>query len=252
MAERPLMTSLVKATKVLDRLVAQGMREEGIALASLAKTLGQPTNSVHNILRTLCAVGYARQVRRGVYAAGPKLLQLAPAPEVDEAALRPRLLEVLTACAAAYEEAYNCSRLQEGERCIFVQVESSQAVGVNQPVIDQSPFYSKVSCRLLLAHCAEREREQVFARQGMPGAAWPEAATPARLAAELARIRNAGHLVMYEQEREVVAIACPLFTHCGSFWGSLGSYAPTYRMQGRREAEWLDHLRRVTRETVIA
>ncbi|HAI11606.1 MAG TPA: hypothetical protein DCM28_07865 [Phycisphaerales bacterium] len=251
MSQRPLLTSLVKATQVMDLLIDQQAQQQGITLSAIAQQMQLPLNSVHSILRTLCACGYARQVKRGEYALGGKLLNLIPEPQLDESLLRPWLTQRLKRCVNEQREGYVCSILRRGERHVFAHMQSKQAVGINQTVLDDAPFYSKVSCRVLTAFCTKQQREQLIAKQGLPGDLWPEASTPQTFDAILKEIRDQGYLLMPEQTLEVVTIACPLFTRQGTFWGAIGSYAPMYRMRGQRLKQWLDHLRHFARQTII-
>ncbi len=246
MSQRPLLTSLVKATQVLDTLVANREETDGLSLTEIANQLMMPVNSVHNILRTLCACGYARQIRRGSYGPGIKILELVAVDELDETQLRPRIVDQLKHFAKEQGEGYVCSILREGERHIFASVQSQQAVRINQTVLDDAPFYSKVSCRVLAAFCSESELQKLIDRQGLPGQDWPEASTLRKLHAQLKRIRREGYLMMLDQPLGVVTIACPVMTNHGEFWGVLGSYAPYFRMNKTRQRQWLEHLRKVS------
>lgn len=251
MSQSPLLKSLVKASEVMDLLIEQPIDGQGLGLSVIAQRMRLPLNSVHSILRTLCACGYARQVKRGQYAIGGKLLNLIPQPAPDESLLRPWMIQRLKRCASEHREAYVCSILRQGERYIFAHIHSEHAVEINRTVLDDVPFYSKVSCRVLAAFCTRQQREQIIARQGLPGDLWPEASTPERLEAMLKAIREQGYLVLPDPVMEVVTIACPLFTRQGAFWGTVGSYAPMYRMRSKQLKQWLDHLCRFAKQTII-
>ncbi|MFG0249015.1 MAG: IclR family transcriptional regulator [Phycisphaeraceae bacterium JB051] len=252
MSERPLMTSLIKATRVMDLLVEHARFEQGLTLSAVAQQMQLPINSVHSILRTLCACGYASQIKRGVYGVGPKLLGHVPEPELDEQMLRPRVIQILKQCAKEQQEAYVCSVLRHGERLIFASVQSEQIINIDQTILDDVPFYSKVSCRVLTAFCTPTQRQRLITRQGLPGSEWPEADSEEKFQTTLKRIRQQGFLLMHEPALEVVTIACPLFTGQGMFWGTIGSYAPVYRMRPKRQKQWLAHLCEVCHKNVIA
>jgi DNA-binding IclR family transcriptional regulator len=190
-------------------------------------------------------------VKRGAYGPGPKLLGLAGEPEIDESVLRPRMIQWLKQCASEQGEDYVCSILRHGERHIFASVHSGQAIAINQTVLDDAPFYSKVSCRVLAAFCRAHERQEILTCHGLPGSEWPEASTPEGFDDQLQQIRKFGYLVMHDPEFDVVTVACPLFTRSGSFWGTLGSYAPYYRMGKDRQKVWVEHLRINAREMII-
>lgn len=251
MAQRPLMTSLVKATQVLDLLMDQGVAGQGLSLSEIARQMQLPLNSVHSILRTLCTCEYTRLVKRGAYGLGPKLLRMASHRQIDEAVLRPRIIQLLKQCAVEQGEAYVCSVLRHGERHIFASVECGQAVKIDQTVLDDAPFYSKVSCRILTAFCSEYERQEIISRQTMPGSEWPEVSTDEDFENQLELIRNQGYLVMHDSEWDVLTIACPLLTQHGTCWGTLGSFAPHFRMGQKRQDQWVEHLRAIARETII-
>ncbi|MGW8681715.1 IclR family transcriptional regulator [Streptomyces sp. NPDC055817] len=85
-----------KAMEVLSALSETGAPHR---LADLARHTGLAKPTVHRLLRTLAAQGFAEPAEQGSYRAGPRLLGLAARVLADDAALdlaRPALAELLT------------------------------------------------------------------------------------------------------------------------------------------------------------
>ena len=68
----PLVQSVMRALGVLDELTAASGGGEGLSLSELARRTRLRPNTLHNILRSLIAAGYAEAGRQ---AAAPRIPQ---------------------------------------------------------------------------------------------------------------------------------------------------------------------------------
>jgi len=229
--------SLQKALGLLDRLALGDVARQGVTLSDLARELGMPPNTAHNLLKTLVACGYAAQTGRGVYAAGSKFTQIARVQLCSEAPARERILRELQRFVESEGESCVCVLLVDGERVTVAAVESTQAVRVAQATVQAAPFFAKPTGRLLAALADETELKQILARHGMPGAHWDGISDETTLRRELAKLRQQGWCEVVEPDMGVVSLVWPVPDRDGSTWGVVGCYAPAYRCNATRRRE---------------
>ncbi|WP_232666222.1 IclR family transcriptional regulator [Pseudonocardia sp. TRM90224] len=197
----------------LDRAFAllEHMAEAGgdVALSELAARSGLPMPTIHRIVRTLVASGYVRQLPSRRYALGPRLIGLGDAASrmLGEWA-RPQLALLVDQVG----ETANMAML-DGDAVVYVaQVPSRHSMRMFTEVGRRVPVHCTGVGKALLAQLPPDDVLALLRRTGMAAQTPHTITEPARLAAELERIRQQGYAVDdAEQELGVrcIAVAVP-------------------------------------------
>lgn len=202
--------SIERAAAVI-RLLATGPGR--LRLGEVAAALGMPKGTAHGILRTLVQVGFVdHDTHSGRYWLGATLLDLGSA-RLDANELRARSMSWADPLAARSGEAVRVAILDEAEvlvvHSVFRPDRSAQSTGLG----DRLPAHATALGKVLLAFSAlgggllDAELTAYTTRT---------LTDPARLAAELARIRVQGFGVDRGEHRaEAAGIAAPIHGYGG-------------------------------------
>lgn len=220
-------TSVVKGLKVLEVLaLSDGPR----GVADLARTLGLSKSSMHRLLSTLTACGYARRDEAlGTYVADIKLWRLgaAIASRLD---VRQVAAVHLRRLRDATQETAHLAVL-DGRHMVYIdRVESQQYVRTYSRIGTPGPAHCTGTGKVLLAASPKSVLADV--------AAHAEAFTPrtitgaAALTAEIARVRRQGYAVTREEWRKGVwSLAAPIVDAEGHVVAAVGVSGPADRMK---------------------
>jgi IclR family acetate operon transcriptional repressor len=221
--------SLKKALDILDLIIEADLHEVDASLAGLAQRMGIPSNTAHNLLKTMVACGYVRKNGHGLYVQGVKCRQMGRLNRLEAPAVHDAVQRRLQQLTDETGEGCLLTVLMNGERVVVARVDSAQAIRVSHATIEDLPFFSRATGRALAAHATAEELEQIVVRHGMPGVAWDNIATPAALRSALAKLREEGGCMATTPEYGLIGLACPVTGVDGSAWGVLGLYAPAFR-----------------------
>ncbi len=234
-----MVQSVERAFLLLELLAAAG--PEGMTLGDLAARAELKPPTAHNLVRTLEALGYARQddsTRR--YLLGPRAETLG-----RRARLVKRGQRVLESLRAATDESIVLATWADGLRRTLISAESGQALRVAVAAGTDDRFYETATGRLLLSQLSAQELAAFVARRGLPGAAW------------------AGIDSLEALQRAVSAVGAQGWTRCDNAqavcaWAvlvpgagdpaALGLYCPATRVVPGREEEFLSALREAARQ----
>lgn len=221
--------SLKKALDILDLIIEADLHEVDASLAGLARRMGMPSNSVHNLLKTMVACGYVRKNGHGLYVQGVKCRQLGRVNRLEAPAVHDAVQQRLQQLTEETGEGCLLAVLMNGERVVAARVDSTHAVQVSHATIEDLPFFSRATGRALAAYATADELEQIIARHGMPGAQWDNITERAALQSALAKVREDGTCTVATPEYGLIGLACPVVDADGKAWGVLGLYAPAFR-----------------------
>jgi IclR family acetate operon transcriptional repressor len=215
--------SLKKALDLLDLIIEADLCETEATLGGLARRMKLRANSVHNLLKTMEACGYVEKTGHGVYRQGLKCRQLGLLNRLG-AAVRTRL----KALAAQEGEACVLATLVNGARVVVSSVDSTQSIQVSHAILEDRPFFSLATGRILAATANEEELRQIVERHGLPGKLWNHITSAAALRTALEEVRKQGWCRV-DTVDGLVGMACPVCGPDGQPWGALGLYAPAFR-----------------------
>jgi len=221
--------SLKKALDILDLIIEADLHEVDATLAGLARRMGIPSTTVHNLLNTMVTCGYVRKNGHGRYVQGVKCRQLGRLNRLEAPAVHDAVQHRLQQLTDETGEGCLLAVLMNGARVVVARVDSTHAIQVSHATIENLPLYSRATGRALAAYATDEELDQIVARHGMPGAQWDNIADRAALQSALAKVREEGICTVNTPEYGLIGLACPVAGADGKAWGVFGLYAPAFR-----------------------
>lgn len=225
---------LHRAFDILEFLADDPDRPMGLGRIAGALKLNQGTCA--NILKTMVQRGFVDQSapKKG-YTLGPTAHAL-----VRNRPYRRDLVQAaeppMTRLAGEVRETVLISALHRHRRLILCQVEGNRDLQVRSDVVTSDDVYQTMTGRLMLAHLSAEELEAFLAAHGLPGRAWPEAGTKAKLERALAQIRKQGKAMTIGPE--VAAVAYPILEDDAGI-AALGLFLPRFRFRGEHRKKIL-------------
>lgn len=194
--------------RVLDLLEIMADLGGSAALSDLASRSGLPLPTIHRLLRTLLAKGYARQLPNRKYALGPRLIHLGEAAGQQ---LGANAKSELAWLAGETEETTNMAVL-DGDYVLYVaQAPSPHAMRMFTEVGRRAHTHSTGVGKAILSQLDDDAVRAIVQRAGMPRPTEHSIGTVDELLADLARVRERGYAIDEgEQELGVRCFAVPL------------------------------------------
>jgi IclR family transcriptional regulator, acetate operon repressor len=226
--------------RTLDVLEALASADDDLSLSQLCVALELPLGTIHRLLGTLIARGYAAQDSQSRrYGPGPKLLEIAArATSHSRFSLRRLAQPYLRALTEATGETSNLIVLQGGEIVYVEQVTSARLVHMFTAVGQRAPLYCTGGGKAILAGLPEQQAEVYLASAQLRP--WtPKTITDReRFRQELALTRQRGYAVDDEEREEGVrCVAAPIFDHSGLCVAAISISGPSSRVTLARLAE---------------
>jgi DNA-binding IclR family transcriptional regulator len=227
--------SVRKALDLLNLLVFEDPGREGLALGDLAGRLQFPAATAHNLLKTLCACGYAAQMGAGRYRVGPRCLDVGRFNRLLNETIATMIRARMEALGRALNETVTFAVLADGRRLLLWTTEPGQLIRIDAATLETRRLFTVPTGRILAAHASLGELERLLARHGLPSEAeWPKTTTLPALKRALAEIRARGHEVMIRSD--LSAFAVPVLDAAGGLAGSLGCFSPSFRCLASQHA----------------
>lgn len=192
--------SIERAFELLELMADAGGE---VALSDLAEASGLPLPTIHRIMRTLVASGYARQQPSRRYSLGPRLIRLG---ETASRALgswaRPYLAELTEATG----ETSNMAVL-DGDQVVYVsQVPSQHSMRMFTEVGRRVDAHATAVGKAVMANLSDDAVAQMLNRTGMRPQTERTISTVAAMQDELTRVRNQGYAV--DDGEQEVGVRC--------------------------------------------
>ncbi|MFF2272337.1 IclR family transcriptional regulator [Agromyces sp. NPDC058136] len=202
MAESP--TEGVKSVaRVFDLLELIADAGGDVTLSELSAMAELPLPTIHRLLRTLVALGYARQLANRRYALGPRLVRLGEVANRQFGQLaKPQLKELVDRLG----ETANLATL-DGDQVIYVsQAPSPHAMRMFTEVGRRSHLHATGVGKAILATLDDQTVREIIARTGMPQSTPHSIATLDALLADLAVIRERGYAI--DDGEQEIGVRC--------------------------------------------
>lgn len=239
--------SIPKALHLLEAVIFAQAQDTPLSLRQMAELQGIPVNTAHNLLKSLEACGYVARRGRGVYVPGAKCLEMGRASLASLPSHRDSLMKTLGDFVEAEGEVIVCTILLQGERVMLARIDSNQTIHVASSTIEEGPFFSRPTGRILASTASAAQLDEIIERHGYPGKHWDGIADRDTLEKRLKALREAGVSVV--TGKDIAAVACPVFALDGTPWGALGSYGPLFRCGPKRRKTLIASLQK-TAETL--
>ncbi|UJP09787.1 IclR family transcriptional regulator [Microbacterium sp. KUDC0406] len=170
-----------------------------VTLSELSASTDLPLPTIHRLLRTLVALGYARQLPNRRYALGPRLIRIGEGAARQFGALaRPQLKSLVDQLG----ESANMAVL-DGDMVVYVaQVQSQHSMRMFTEVGRRANVHDTGVGKAILAQLPNDTVRGIVGRTGMATPTEFSIGTVEDLIAELDRIRERGYSID-EQEQEI-------------------------------------------------
>lgn len=239
--------SVERALQLLETLATT---REGLGVSDLGQATGLAPATIHRLLATLVANGYARQdpaTRR--YSLGSALIRLgSTAGGFIGAWLRPYLAELVEISG----ETANLAVLEDGYVTYVAQAPSRHRVRMFTEVGNRLSPHSNAVGKVLLAYRPREAVERILERRGLPPRTARTITDQPTFLAELDRVVEQGYAVdTGEEEEGVRCLAVPVRGPMGEV-AALSVSGPAERLDQPRRERILPHMLRLADQVSAA
>jgi DNA-binding IclR family transcriptional regulator len=229
-------TRIQSVERACRLLVAAVTASDGLTASEAAAEAGLAVPTAHHLLNTLVGEGLLAKDSRRRYGAGPRMAVLAEA-HLRADRVPEYLLEPLRALARETGETAYLAGWRGGEIRALASVEGTSAVRVGE--VQRGTYrhaHARATGKLLLALADPARRAAYLAANPPERITERTIADPARLDAELARIREAGYAVDEQEFLEGVSCVAAPIAEDGVLVASFTISAPADRFSRNRAA----------------
>ncbi len=219
-------------------------RDAGMGLGEVSREAGLHPSTTSHLLRTLVALGYLVQdeaTRR--YRVGPRVLQVAAAT-LGEGHLSETAGPLLAEMARATGETSHLAVFERGEVVVVNKIDGTGPVRLLERVGYPRPAHCTAIGKVLLAHLPPHDLAAYLAQTRLEAMTPKTITSPARLEAELERVRTRGHAVDDEEfARGIRCVAAPVRNFTGRVVAAVGVSGPIWRLSLARVARLTEVVR---------
>jgi IclR family acetate operon transcriptional repressor len=213
-----------KALDLLSILVFDDPELRGVKLTDLAQRLGLPSNTTHNLLKTMSACGYVAQNESGRYRPGPQCRRIGLINRVEGGDFKQKLADVLKRYTAQINESMVFAALHGGKRVVLARSEPvSQVIRIDHQTVESRNIYRLPTGRILTAFASPAEYRRIQDNYGEPGENWPDYET------DIKRIRKEERCLMLPDTNGINSFSLPVRNKDGRLLGAIGCHAPAFR-----------------------
>lgn len=243
--------SVKKAMDLLEMLLFQDVKRNGIRLSDLAAKLNIPDNTARNLLKTMIECGFVAQNQEARYIAGKKCQQIGAINKYTSESVNNAINRALDKFIEKIDENVTFAILSNGYRDIITEIGSNKTVKVVYERVNSYNIYTMATGRILAAYADKDELAQIIRRYGMPGEHWNSIKDMDTLKLELQAIRKKGFCVISVKKSETMTFACPVLDRNNKLIGSVGSFAPIFRCSHKKQRELIQALRKAAAELSV-
>ena len=229
--------------------VLEALSEGALHLKGIAARVGLVKSSVFRILYTLKELGYVEQASpNGAYRLTVKTLGLARSP-----ALRPTLLSVvrphLTRLRDELGESVWLAELRGRTVLLVDAAETTHKLRLSLDLGDACPLHAAALGKAVAAWMPRSQLQAALGRGKLPAYTAKTIVSRARLAGELAGVREQGYAVNDEETIEgAIVVGAPIFDAGGRGFAAISVAVPTARCTARKR----EHMIRAIKKTATA
>lgn len=225
--------SLVRALALLN-CIAEAP-DAGATLTELAQQVGLPPSTAHRLLTTLEQERYVRFDPDGrLWSVGVQAFVSGCAFTRTRSlagAARPHMRRLMEDAG----ETVNLAVEDDGMAVYLAQVECRQMMRAFARPGSRVPLHCSAVGKAILSAVSDKALSKILHRRGMPRLTVKTIISPAALRADLARAREAGHVI--DDEEHAVGLRCigaPIFDETGDVIGAVSASGPLARIDDGR------------------
>ncbi|TVQ38046.1 MAG: MarR family transcriptional regulator [Geminicoccaceae bacterium] len=218
-------------TRALALLEAVAESHDGLTLSDLAELTGLPPSTAHRLLTTLEATRFVRfEPSQGLWQVGIQAFVVGNAfvrTRDVTAIARPHMRRLRDECG----ETVNLYLEDAGEVVCMTQVESRQLMRAIARPGGRVRMHVSGAGKAILAHLDENRLRAILLQHGLKRYTAQSIDSPAKLRAELARIRERGYAI--DDEENAVGLRCvaaPILDEHGLPVAAISLSGPTARL----------------------
>lgn len=198
-----------------------------LGVGEVARLTGHPKSTVYRLLLTLTGRGFLhREPGSDKFMLGERF-SAGTAPALDLRAVAQPVLEGLRDTCG---ETVGLHALEGDERACIAAAEGVRDLRTSGRVGSRAPLYGGASARAIMAFLPERRWDEIIARTGLVPLTPQTITDPARLKAELQRIRTDGYAVSTgEWDEGITSLAAPIFGLGDRVVASINISGPSFR-----------------------
>jgi IclR family acetate operon transcriptional repressor len=224
--------------KALELLTAFSLHNPEWSLSTVARRLGLPKSTAHNLLHTLQSFDLVHQDReRRAYRLGPRALELGLAFAQSSEVLA-QAQPVLRQVAERTRETVKLGVLSNDEVVIIAAVESTHQLHTRGDIGTRWPLHCTSLGKAILSALPAEEAQQIVQRRGMTRFTGRTLATWERLATELRAVRSRRYAMdLEENEPGVRCVAAPVVDRLRGSVTAISISGPRVRLEDDRLAQ---------------
>jgi DNA-binding IclR family transcriptional regulator len=240
-----MINSVLKAIGILQ---AFSPNEPRLSLAELARRLGMPKSTVHNLLATLLSCGFVEKVDVDHYALGTAVVALTQAVRVN-VELRDRTAPLLRELADECRESVYLTALDGDFGLYIYAVESPNRLMARTAVGDRTHLHCTSVGKAILAYLPAKGVEAIVQRVGLPASSERTITRLDELREEMAATRARGFAIdSQEHEPHTYCIGAPIFDAGGRVIAACSISGADPEIVSRRLPELSQRVREVAQE----
>jgi DNA-binding IclR family transcriptional regulator len=220
-----MIKSVSKAVEIMNTFSPS---EPRLTLKEIARRLGLPKSTIHNILSTLVQHGFVEKLDDDSYALGTAIIALSQSVRAN-VELRDRAAPILRQLADSCRESVYLTVLDGDQSLYIYAVESPRRLLARTAVGDQVHLHCTSVGKAILAALPEDEVEEIVVRNGLPAYTSATITDPDALHAALADTRARGYAIdAGEHETGIYCVGAPILNQQGRVVGacSISGSAP--------------------------
>ena len=240
------------ALRALSILEIVSASPEPMTATEVNQQLMLPKPTIHRLCMMLEREGFLqpRLDGRG-YLPGNRLSKIALGAISNNDHLRTERHAILQRLSEEVGETCNISIPDGVEMIYFDRVETHWPLRVQLQINDRVPVYCTASGKLFLSHLPSAKRNRLISKLNLEQRTPNTITTESTLKTELKRIRREG--IGYDNEefmKGMIAVAVPIQSSQGQFYGGLAMHAPNARMSMESAIEKIPKLQAAAAELV--
>ena len=224
--------------KALDLLTSFTVVTPEWSLSDVARRLGLPKSTAHNLLRTMESFDLVHQDHQGrAYRLGPRALELGLA-FARSSELLAHAQPILRELARVTQETVKLGVLSNDEVVIVAAVESTHQLHTRGDIGTRWPLHCTSLGKAILSALRRHEAEQIVQRRGLAKFTEKTVSSWERLSIELDTIHSMQYAIDSEEnERGVRCVAAPIVDPLRGSVSAISMSGPRTRLDDARIAQ---------------